>query len=355
MGIQHSVWKVGAKPTALTPSTLKDEKLLEDMIEANPTILAEEWMVIGRQIQTTYGGYIDLLAIAPDASLVVIELKRNRTPREVVAQTLDYASWVQDLDDSAIAAIYDKYSKGGNLIEDFKKRFGFKFDEDELNQSHQLVVVAAEVDASTERIIKYLSDRGISINALFFEVFQNGEDQFLVRKWFVDPAKVQSAIGSSKDKEPWNGEYFVSFGDDQTRNWEDARKYGFVSAGGGPWYSRTLGMLKSGDRVWVRIPGKGYVGVGIVTATSTPYGEFRLNINGVETSFADVKKGAKYGHGSSPEDQEYFVKVDWIKTVSIDEAYDELGFFGNQNSVCRPTVPGWRSTVEKLMSHFKVK
>ena len=106
MPIQHSVWKVSEKPTALAPSSLRDEKLLEEMIEANPSILAEEWMIIGRQVQTSYGGYIDLLAIAPDASLVVIELKRHRTPREVVAQTLDYGSWVQDLDANQISNIY---------------------------------------------------------------------------------------------------------------------------------------------------------------------------------------------------------------------------------------------------------
>ena len=325
------------------------------MIESNPTILAEEWMIIGRQVQTTYGGFVDLLAIAPDASLVVIELKRNRTPREVVAQTLDYASWVQELDSSSIASIYDKYSNGGDLLEDFKKRFGFQFNEEELNQSHQLVVVAAEVDASTERIIKYLSDRSISINAMFFEVFENDQDQFLVRKWFVDPAKVQGAIGSGRDKEPWNGEYFVSFGHDETRNWEDARKYGFISAGGGPWYSRTLGMLKPGDRVWVRIPGEGYVGVGIVSSSSTPYKDFVINQDGTETHFDSIKKSAKYGAGENEANQEFFVKVDWLKTVPRDEAYDELGFFGNQNSVCRPTVPGWRSTVDKLKLHFKVK
>ena len=354
MGIQHSVWKIGEKPTALKPSALKDEKLLETMIEANPTMLADEWMIIGRQVQTTYGGYIDLLAIAPDASLIVIELKRNRTPREVVAQTLDYASWVQELDSSNIAGIYDKYSKGGSLVEDFKSRFGFKFDEEELNQSHQLVIVAAEVDPSTERILKYLSDRSISINAMFFEVFQNDEDQFLVRNWFVDPAKVQSEIGSSKNKEPWNGEYFVSFGDDQTRNWEDARKYGFISAGGGAWYSRTLAMLNVGDRIWVRIPGKGYVGVGKVTATSTPFDDFLIVDGGSEIPFSKAKKSAKYGEGEAKESQEFFVKVDWLKTVALEDAYDELGFFGNQNSVCRPTVPGWRSTVDKLKSHFKV-
>jgi RecB family endonuclease NucS len=49
-------------------------------------------MLIGRQQDTGFGGRIDLLAIAPDGALVLIEIKRDRTPREVVAQALDYAS-----------------------------------------------------------------------------------------------------------------------------------------------------------------------------------------------------------------------------------------------------------------------
>ena len=92
MPIKHAIWKVGAPPFSLPTTTLLNEQQLEDMIVATPQILSSEWMLIGRQEHTGLGGRIDLLAIAPDASLVLIELKRNRTPREIVAQALDYAS-----------------------------------------------------------------------------------------------------------------------------------------------------------------------------------------------------------------------------------------------------------------------
>src|SRR5271157_3225996 len=94
MPIRHAIWRVAPKPDPLAESSLAKEQLLEDMIVAAPPILSDEWMLIGRQEDTGYGGRIDLLAIAPDGSLVLIELKRDRTPREVVAQALDYASWV---------------------------------------------------------------------------------------------------------------------------------------------------------------------------------------------------------------------------------------------------------------------
>ena len=51
-----------------------------------------------------------------------------------------------------------------------------KLEEESLNQSHQIIIVAVELDPSTERIVYYLSKNGISINVLFFKVFQHGDE-----------------------------------------------------------------------------------------------------------------------------------------------------------------------------------
>ena len=87
MPIQTSLWKVGEQPEQLNISRLNTEKQLEDMIVKQPNMLSDDWMLIGRQEQTDSGARLDLIAIAPDASLVVIELKKDKTPREVVAQS----------------------------------------------------------------------------------------------------------------------------------------------------------------------------------------------------------------------------------------------------------------------------
>src|SRR5687767_4928764 len=76
---------------------LDDEQRLEDWLEADPGLLGMDLMIIGRQIVTDHGGRIDLLAIDRSGDMNVIELKRDRTPREIVAQVLDYASWVATL------------------------------------------------------------------------------------------------------------------------------------------------------------------------------------------------------------------------------------------------------------------
>ena len=78
------------------------------------------------------------------------------------------------------------------------------------------------------------------------------------------------AIGQTDGNErEWNGEYYASYGGNEDRVWEEARQCGFISAGGRPWFSNTLQLLNKGDRVWVNIPGSGYVGVGIVEYLKT--------------------------------------------------------------------------------------
>lgn len=362
MPIHHAIWKVGEKPTPLPSARLDSEKQLEDMIEATPEILGSDWMLIGRQEVTGFGGRIDLLAITPDASLVLIELKRDKTPREIVAQALDYAAWVKKLTADKIAQIYARFRPKGDLSADFKKRFGSALDEEELNKSHQIVLVASELDAASERIIQYLNEQGIAINTLFFSVFTCGAEKLISRAWMIDPGETQARVTSAPStndgaKEPWNGEYYTSFGEGDTRSWDEARRHGFISAGGGTWYTNTLRMLSPGDRVWVNIPSTGYVGVGLVQGSAQPFSEFKITTETGERAATEVLTKASYHKEfiDDPERCEYFVPVKWLDAVDAKKAIWETGFFGNQNSVCRPTTLAWRHTVERLKSHFKVQ
>lgn len=345
-------------PEQLVESTLQNERLLEDMIVASSDLLSDEWMIIGRQEDTGYGGRIDLLAIAPDGALVLIEVKRNRTPRDVVAQALDYASWVQTLQAEDIAAIYSRFAPGRSLAEEFRKRYGNALNEETINESHQIVIVAGSLDESTERIITYLSERDIAINVLCFQVFTSGSEQILSRAWLHDPLQVQatSAAQPASPAEPWNGEFYHSFGiDNGTRSWDDAVEFGFICGGGGAWYSRTLKLLEIGDRVWVNVPGTGYVGVGVVEGNMLPMNEFRIHTSAGDVPVVEVAKRGTY-HAEFVNDLEkceYFVRVRWVQTVSLGKAIQEIGLFGNQNTICRPTTPKWRSTVERLKKIFR--
>jgi hypothetical protein len=138
-----------------------------------------------RQVGTFYGGRIDLLGINSEGNLVILELKKDKTPRNVVAQTLDYASWVKDLTYLEIEAIAFKYLNK-NLNVAFSERFQTDLPQ-ELNKEHSIVIIASELDHASERIVRYLSsEHKLNINCIFFEFFKDGNQEFLGRSWLMD-------------------------------------------------------------------------------------------------------------------------------------------------------------------------
>lgn len=361
MPVRNAIWTVTDSPQPLAEARLPSERLLEDMIVAAPRILSDEWMLVGRQERTGMGGIVDLLAIAPDGALVLIELKRDRTPREVVAQALDYACWVEALEADDIAAIYGRFASGRDLAADFLVRFGQPLDEDTLNESHQIVIVATHLDESSERIVKYLGDKGIPINVLCFQVFANGGQQLLCRTWLIDPVQTQVSAATptargTREREPWNGEFYGSFGHGDSRNWSEGRRYGFICAGGGSWYSNTLNLLSVGDRIWVKAPGFGFVGIGEVTGPREAITDFKIRTDSGEGPAVDLLVDGTYHREflDDPERMEYFVPVRWIHSVPLEDAINEIGMFGNTNSVCKPTTPRWRTTVERLKDRWGI-
>lgn len=134
-----------------------------------------------------------------------------------------------------------------------------------------------------------------------------------------------------------------------------SERYGFISAGRASWYSKTLGLLKPGDRVCVKSPDHGFIGVGRVTGLAVPASGFTLpNDMGEPVPALDLLTGADYHRHivDDVEKCEWFVPIAWDATLPLNRAVREIGLFGNQNTVCRPTTPKWRTTVERLKARF---
>jgi len=53
----------------------------------------------------------------------------------VVAQALDYASWIEKLTADDIVSIYNRFAPGRSLAADFRQCFGQELYEDTLNES----------------------------------------------------------------------------------------------------------------------------------------------------------------------------------------------------------------------------
>jgi len=357
MPIEVGIWRLGEKVEKVEVSSLESEATLEETLAEDISILSPNLMLIGRQVPTAHGKFIDLLGMDAEGNLVVVELKRNRTPRDVVAQLLDYASWVLGLSYEDIAEVYAERNSGQKLEEGFADAFSGSPPE-KLNQSHQLIVVASELDASTERIIDYLSDNyGVPINAVFFRHFRDGDTAYLARTWLIDPDEAEAKASKSarrRSSEPWNGrDFYVSLGEGTRRSWDDCRKYGFISGGGGRWYSQTLDLLFPGARVFVNIPKTGYVGVGTVREKSVPVTEFSVTLDGKETPIleAPLKAPEMGADADDPESCEYLVRVEWLRAVPREEAHWEKGLFAVQHTACRMRN---RFTLERLTRHFEL-
>jgi len=356
MAVEVGMWRIDAGLTPVTSMPIPNEALLEEILDQDITILGFDILVIGRQVVTSYGKRIDLLGIDAEGKLYVIELKRNLTPRDVVAQALDYGSWVVELGYDDVVAIHGQHDTATPFEEAFSARFGVSPPE-AINESHTLVIVAAELDASTERIVTYLFEQfGVSINVVFLRYFEDGDHHYLSRSWFLDPfdveARTQSHAGGHKKEQPWNGQdFYVSFGDDKTRSWEDARTYGFVSGGGSPWYSRSLKLLQPGKRVFVHVPQAGYVGVGIVKSPAVMAKDFVPS--GQEKPIFNLPlSGPGIQHDSDdPGKAEWMVGIEWVYSAPRTDAVWEQGMFANQNTACRMRS---QFTIERLTQLFEL-
>ena len=128
MADEVRIWQIknGNKLQQLPRSKLDLEERLEQWLNKDISVLSEDLLIIDRQTKTDFGDFIDLLCLNRTGDIVVVELKRDKTPRQVTAQALDYASWVKDLSREAILNIADKYLALMSLTleEAFSKRFG---------------------------------------------------------------------------------------------------------------------------------------------------------------------------------------------------------------------------------------
>jgi TPR repeat protein len=141
-------------------------------------ILGIDLLPIGRRVATAAGGCIDLLAIDGQANLVVLELKRDKAPHEIMVQTLDHASWVKSLSYEQIETITKEFT-GKLLGQAFSEHFGKAIPET-VNASHSMVILASDWDDSSMRIMQYLAKQhGVPIHVLFMGLFKTKSGEFL--------------------------------------------------------------------------------------------------------------------------------------------------------------------------------
>lgn len=340
MTVKMGIWRIdGTTLKRVAPSVVGLEQQLEDYIESDPTILGQPLLILGRQVMTV-GGPLDLLAIDSTGAVHVIELKRDKTPRDVAAQVLDYGSWVASLSREEIVDLFTQRSADLEFDQAFFDAFG-EAPPEELNAEQIFTIVATSLDPATQRIVRFLNESyDVPINAVFFQHFHDGQTGYLARTWLVDDDQQGTpSPKTKKTREAWNGrDWGVTFGtNNYERSWDDAVQYGFVSAGGGRWYSQTLRNLPLGARIFVNVPGAGYVGIGEVVGPAKRFDAATVTVGGEETLLSTLPLAADYRRAGDESDDmaEWVVPVQWEVTRPQTDGFWVKGMRGNQNSAFR--------------------
>ena len=182
-----------AKLVLAEETNLELERHLEDWLENSPLALAQESILwIGRQTSAKDEDgtiYSDLLGIDSNGNLVVAELKKGRTPRDIIAQLLDYAAGTDSLSEPQIREIAENYfeTRGvfqGKTFDDaFKEVFEIP-ETDELpplNRGLRLFIVAEEIPSRMARVCRFLrTSHGMDISRIDVSTFETESGEVLV-------------------------------------------------------------------------------------------------------------------------------------------------------------------------------
>ncbi len=165
------------------------ESDLEILLENNPECFFDNGkiLIIGRQVLTNLGTWIDLLGLDRFGNTVVIELKRGKTPRETVSQLLEYASFIDNLDYEQLNLIYQNYIGEESSLETYHQEYFDSMDTDKIsfNKASKLMIVAQDISLAIKQSAEYLRKKGIDIYCMEFKYFLNHASERMIAIDFV--------------------------------------------------------------------------------------------------------------------------------------------------------------------------
>ena len=136
--------------TKLTPTDFTTQNLLErydiqEWIEKTPDILGENLLIIGKELSLPSGSRLDLLAIDKNAKLVIIELKRDNSGKDIDWQAIKYTSYCSNFLAEEIISHYASYLNSDE--EEAKIRIDEFIDEEIeiLNHSQRIILVSKNI------------------------------------------------------------------------------------------------------------------------------------------------------------------------------------------------------------------
>jgi hypothetical protein len=174
---------------------LMERQDIEKWVEQNPDILGEELLIV----TTEYDKFdktnerLDLLAIDKEGNVVVIELKRDDSGKNVDLQALKYAAFcsTHSLDD--LASMYASYLKqeGGAVTPDAAREMILKFidndDFEELNDRPRIILVSREFRPEVTASVLWLRKFGMDIRCVKLDLYHFSDDVMAINSSVLIP------------------------------------------------------------------------------------------------------------------------------------------------------------------------
>ena len=196
MGTEIQTWEIiegrlTEINTNLVEHGRKEKDHLEKWVRTETKILGSDIRIIGEQVYTS-SGPLDFLGIDNSGNLVIIELKRDRLPREALAQAIDYASDISGWELEKISEICLAHT--GQTLEDFVSENFENIDSERflINTSQRILLVGFSIDTSLSRMIEWLSDKyDLAINAIVLKYINTSSGNELLSRTSIIPEEIE--------------------------------------------------------------------------------------------------------------------------------------------------------------------
>ena len=192
---------------------------LEKWIEKNPDLLGEELLIITSEYDKfdKTKERLDLLALDREGNVVVIELKRDDSGKNVDLQALKYAAYCSTLTLDDVTSIYKNYcDRNKHFItkDDARKRimdFITDIDFNEINDNPRIILVSKEFRQEVTASVMWLRKYGLDIKCIKLTPYQLSNDKVIIEVNTIIPIpEAEDYIIRSEQKEGKEGKMTVA-------------------------------------------------------------------------------------------------------------------------------------------------
>lgn len=181
--VSLALWSAPHKgtPHRLTASPPETEAELENWVRADPSLVRDGLIVVAQQLIFPSKERLDLLCIENRSRWLVVELKRDRLPREVAAQALDYVSLLAAMPREELQGRLEPHL--ANAPQDTKDLVGDLLEAESAESPRDVaaVVVGVVADEPLLRITRYLTDQyQVPISVIELKAFTSPSGDVLI-------------------------------------------------------------------------------------------------------------------------------------------------------------------------------